>query len=763
MSKLRIRGYCDRPNVEPGEALSFYVSSDDPGTYTATLVRLINGDLNPLGPGPQEVALDNPVNGTYPARDQRTQIGGYIEVPDLRGELAGTGGIGIHAFISSMIPQRGRQGIMSRWSEADAIGWALVVDESGCLAFQIGDGKDATSLVKSDRPLFPDTFYSVTASFDPQSRELTLSQTAVVNSTNSRFGKVVNIDSDTVVTARASSTPGIADVPVIVAGIAESGGRERTWVVNSFNGKVDSPSIYRVPLNEDDRHRLDLGDRVRHADTLARWDFAAGIGPDGIPTDLVRDVSGHRRHGMCVNQPDRAMTGWNWLGIEEHFVHAPEQYGAIWFHEDSIDDCRWMADFELQIPDDLRSGCYAIHVEQNGNEDWIPFFVRPIRGTATAKILVLIPTASYLAYANTQVMQNSPIAQAVLGHIAVLEETDLELNERPWIYGLSTYDYHIDGRGCQYTTWRRPILNMRPRYRHEFGSVWQFPADLQLIDWLYAQGYEVDVATDHDLMEEGSELFKRYNVVITGSHPEYYTRQMVDAWEEYLSEGGRGMYLAANGMYWITSQHPEKPWVLEVRKGEQGDQAWRARPGELFHSTSGERGGLWRMRARASAKVWGVVYTSHGLDVSTGYERMPDSYDSRLEWMFDGIAKDEVIGDFGLVGGGAAGLEIDRYDQLLGTPPNAALVASSYGHSPNWGLVPEEQYFVGSGMNGPEHPGVRSDIVYFTTRKGGAMFSTSSMTWEASLSWNEYENNVSTLTANVLRKFAQDGPIEELI
>lgn len=702
MNKLRIRGYCDRPSAAPGEAIQFYVSSDDEGQYRADLVRLVNGDPNPQGPGPREHVVEALVNGEYPAREQRTQTGGYIEVPDLRGALSGRQSITVHAFISAMVPSRGRQGIVSRWDCEQQAGWALVIDESGALAFVIGDGTGATSQVRSDRPLFADTFYSVTASYDSNGGLLTLHQKSVVNSTNGRFGKVFPLDSDTTVTAETSVTPSDPQVPVLIAGLAERGGPGRTWVCNNFNGKVDSPSVYGTALDSSAAERLASGERVAVPHVLARWDFAAGIGPDGVPTDHVRDISGNGRHGTCVNQPDLAMTGWNWTGRAEHFIHAPEQYGAIWFHEDSLDDSRWAQDFELTIPQDLPSGCYAMRLQQNESEDYIPFFVLPPRGTATAKILLLMPTASYLAYANTQVMQNAPSAQAIMGHVGVLEATDLEMNERPGIYGLSTYDYHLDGRGCQYTSWRRPILNMRPRYRHEFGSVWQFPADLQLVDWMTAQGFEFDVATDHDLMTEGVDLLHRYNVVVTGSHPEYYTREMIDAWENYLAEGGRGMYLAGNGMYWIASQHPQKPWLLEVRKGETGDQAWRARPGELYHSTSGERGGLWRMRGRASAKVWGVVYTSHGLDVSCGFVQMPDAGEAGLSWMFDGIGPKEVIGEFGLVGGGAAGLEVDRYDQLLGTPPNARLVASSYGHSPNWGLVPEEQYFVHSGMNGPE-------------------------------------------------------------
>jgi N,N-dimethylformamidase len=762
MTAIKIRGYCDTPSVAPGESLKFYVSCDDPGQYRAELVRLINGDLNPDGPGVQETPIEHASNRHYEARWQRTQVGGHVLIDDPGRSLAFTESFTVNAFISAMLPGQGQQTIISRWDSEAFAGWSLAVDQNGFLTFTLGSGNGETTSVTSDRRLFPDTFYSVTAVYDSDESTLTLHQTSVVNSVNSRFGKVVPIDSDTTVSAEAAVTPATPDVPTIIAGASESASEGRIWVTDLFNGKIDRPTVIRGTASAEDAQLLAQGIVPENSNVAARWDFAAGTTKDGLPTDRVLDVSIAELHGTCVNQPDRGMTGWNWDGVEENFKHCPEQYGAIWFHADSLDDSRWDADFECTVPADLKSGCYAYKLTQDGSTDYIPFFVRPPRGKATAKVLLLIPTYSYLAYANSQVMQNAPSAQAIMGHVAVLEDTDIELNERPEIYGLSTYDYHGDGRGCQYTTWRRPILNMRPRYRHEFGSVWQFPADLHLVDWLSSCGFDVDIATDHDLHEEGSDLFKRYNVVVSGTHPEYYSRQMIDAWEEYLAAGGRGMYLAGNGMYWIASPHPEKPWVVEIRKGEQGDQAWRARPGELYHSTSGERGGLWRMRGRASAKVWGVVYTSHGLDVSTGFTQMPDARHPKLDWMFDGIGPDEVIGDFGLVGGGASGLEVDRYDQMLGTPPNTYLVASSYGHSPNWGLVPEEQYFVHSGMNGPEHPSVRGDITYFSSKNGGAMFSSSSMTWCASLSWNDYQNNVSQLTANVLRKFATDGPVEEI-
>jgi len=235
---------------------------------------------------------------------------------------------------------------------------------------------------------------------------------------------------------------------------------------------------------------------------------------------------------------------------------------------------------------------------------------------------------------------------------------------------------------------------------------------------------------------------------------------MLDAMEDYLTSGGRLMYLGGNGFYWVTSYHPTKPHRIEVRKGESGSRAWQAKPGEYYHSTTGERGGVWRNRARSPQKLVGVGFAAQGFDRSTYYIRMPDSHDPRARFIFEGIASDELIGDFGLVANGAAGSEIDRYDRSLGTPPDTMLVASSEDHSDNMQRVVEEIYFNYPGTGGTQDPGVRSDICYFTIIGGGAVFSSSSIAWSGSLSHNNYDNNVSRITANVLTRFAGDEPLD---
>jgi N,N-dimethylformamidase len=234
---------------------------------------------------------------------------------------------------------------------------------------------------------------------------------------------------------------------------------------------------------------------------------------------------------------------------------------------------------------------------------------------------------------------------------------------------------------------------------------------------------------------------------------------MLDAWEQYLARGGRVMYLGGNGFYWVINWHPTKEYLMEVRKGELGSRAWQARPGEYHMQTNGERGGVWRARGRAPQKLFGVGFTTQGFDRCSYYVQMPDARDPRCAFIMEGVAADERIGEFGLVGGGAAGYELDRYDLALGTPPQACLLAYSEGHSDNYAHVVDEVFFNFPHMGGTMDFQVRGDIVYFTTPSGGATFSTGSIAWCGSLLHNGCDNNVSRITANVLRRFLSDDAL----
>ena len=60
---MPIVGYTDRLTVEPGQTVDFKISCDAP-TFTASLVRLIHGDVNPAGPGFKAQPIASSIDGT---------------------------------------------------------------------------------------------------------------------------------------------------------------------------------------------------------------------------------------------------------------------------------------------------------------------------------------------------------------------------------------------------------------------------------------------------------------------------------------------------------------------------------------------------------------------------------------------------------------------------------------------------------------------------------------------------------------------------
>jgi len=192
-----------------------------------------------------------------------------------------------------------------------------------------------------------------------------------------------------------------------------------------------------------------------------------------------------------------------------------------------------------------------------------------------------------------------------------------------------------------------------------------------------------------------------------------------------------------------------------VRRGYSGTKSWESDPGEVYQTTSGEPGGLWRYRGRNPNKLTGIGFTAQGWGGAAGYKRLELSRDPRAAWIFDGIGDDEIIGEFGHMLGGAAGDEIDRYDLEFDTPPETLWLATSSGRQTDYyQMVIEDQAFMLRGMGGQEEPRVRSDITLLEMPSGGAVFAAGSITWNASLTINGGDNNVSRLTANVLRRFS---------
>ena len=63
------------------------------------------------------------------------------------------------------------------------------------------------------------------------------------------------------------------------------------------------------------------------------------------------------------------------------------------------------------------------------------------------------------------------------------------------------------------------------------------------------------------------------------------------------------------------------------------------------------------------------------------------------------------------------------------------------------------------GQGGGETELVRSDLTFFETPEGGAVFSVGSICWAGSLAWNNFDNNVARLSSNVLTRFLDPTPL----
>jgi N,N-dimethylformamidase len=750
-SVLKIVGYGDRFSVAPGEAIRFMVSAAESRRYRAELLRIIHGDCNPQGPGFKAEPVASAFEGSYQGRQQEILAGSYVRVPHHEC-FEGLGAFTLAAMIWPTTPAKGAQGILCKWDPRGA-GVRLEVGEDGGLALTMADDRRGRSTIGTGKPMLARRWYLVAAACDPAAGLVTLVQRPIES---------YAYDDAAEVTSTVDVTPSWPEAPLIIAGWALD--QERTGGL--YNGKIDSPAVLSRALSssELDGAFLRPMPAAIQASLVVAFDFSREIA-----STRAIDMGPFGLHSEVVNLPARAMKGWNWTGDEQCGWRKPEQYGAIHFHDDDLYDAGWASDFSFTVPADMRSGVYAAHLVLEGpdgeaddgtGEDYIPFFVRPPRGAAgrkgRPKLAFLVPTAAYMAYANHQEHLTAEAAEMVMGRLLVFQPADLFWQEHPE-YGASLYDLHSDGSGVCYSSRLRPILNLRPKYSSWVGGagsgLWQFNADTHLTDWLEHERLDFDVITDEDLHDEGLDALAAYRVVVTGTHPEYWSTAMWDGMKAWLDRGGRLVYVGANGWYWRIAYHPTLPGVIEVRRAEDGIRTWEAQPGEYYHSFNGEYGGLWRRLGRPPNVMCGVGFTAQGFDVSSYYARKEGSFDPRAAFIFEGVGPDEKIGDFGLVGGGAAGLELDRVEFALGSPPNTLLLASSEAHSDLVALVNEEFTVVPPNLFGSAHPNVRADLAFFETAAGGAVFSTGSIAWCGSLSHNGYDNNVARITGNVIRRF----------
>ncbi len=725
--QLPITGYLSRLSVRPGESLEAKISVRTACACRVRLARVISADANPNGPGLRYEDLSERFERGFEGRNQPIVSGSWAQIPgpvlEPKTAYCWT------ALVAPSLERVEKRVVLYHSGPSEKL--TISVGSTG--VEMVLESRGTRHVLGAIGALRTRRWHRVWASLDPKSGRI-----------------AVGFVSPAYLYDTAQDGVAIAVVPEL---IVPSGGTLLLATAQPgnasvhFNGKIEDPAVLR---GFRERWAEPLEDFERFGATLeAGWNFSIGI-----DTQMLSPCGPKAAAGTLFNMPMRAVVGARWRGREHCWRHAPQDYGAIEFHEDDLSDCGWATDFSFMVPADLPSGSYVLHLTCPEGEDWLPFYVLGRRGSPDAAIVFLAPTFTYQAYANHA---RGNCDDAFRERVSAWGAYPFNPDDYP-VYGRSTYNRHPDGSGVAFSSRLRPMLTMRPGFMTfcEVGGgsgLRHYPADSHLLAWLESRGFEFDVVTDEDLHEEGVSLLAPYKVVLTGSHPEYHTARTLDALRDYTHSGGRLAYLGGNGFYWRIARDETLPGTIELRRAEGGTRAWAAEPGEYYHMTDGEYGGLWRRNARDPQQLVGIGFSAQGLFEATHYRRTPESYDSAHAWVFEGVEGD-VLGDYGLNAGGAAGFEFDRADTALGTPLGATVLARSENPPASFFPVMEELLIPSVSVTGqPPTSLVRADMVLFDVPGGGAVFSVGSITFCGSLWRNGFEGPVSRLLENVIKRF----------
>ena len=694
MQDVFIAGYSDKLSARPGETVTFSVSSRARESFRATLHRSISADPNPDGPGIIEDDASTYFKpSSFASRYQGFTPGSFAQsTTDLQANIKSD--LVIRLWFMPTVLLATEQTLLV-WGTV-----SIILDPQGMIIARLPDGMSVSTSVPIKCNHWHSLKFKVSASgviaLDVKSiiREKANIEIAKHGQTEFDIAKMFPIS----VKALVRIAAGFGDAPCC------------------FNGKIEAPEI------------------LVDGSLIAKWDFSQDISSLSVKASAGPDL-------LLKNAPTRGVTSRKWDATEFCWRHKPDHYAAISFHDDEIYDFEWDSDFELVIPDDMPSGIYIMRIEAEGHYDAMPFFVCPPLGKRRADLCVLVSTFTYTIYGNHARPDFEPSWLEKISSWKAYPNNPFQYRH----YGLSTYNNHTDGSGICHASHKRVLFNLRPGYL-TFGNATcsglrHFQADSHLIAWLHNQNIDYDIITDDELDRDGAAAIEGYKAVVTGSHPEYHTSETLNALRDYRDSGGGLVYLGGNGFYWRIVRHPEDPALLEIRRSEDGLRAWASEPGEYYNAFDGSYGGLWRRNGRPPQQLVGIGFTAQGNFVGMPYKRV--CYDKNMDWVFDGI-NDDLLGDFGFSGHGAAGFELDRRDEKLDDGEDITILAQSYDEDNRFILVPEEMLTHLTNLScGPEADVKRAYMVYLKTHSGGQVFAAGSITFCGSLPGNNYDNNVS--------------------
>ncbi|MBL8820483.1 MAG: hypothetical protein JNL58_30950 [Planctomyces sp.] len=380
--------------------------------------------------------------------------------------------------------------------------------------------------------------------------------------------------------------------------------------------------------------------------------------------------------------------------------------------------CGWPVTFELPVPAEWESGYYSVVLKvADGGGQFVGrnrrtaeletfFVVRPSQpGTRTA-ILLQLSTNTYNAYNN-------------------------------W-GGSSLYAFHgranLQGNRVSF---QRPQASQFGNWEHAFVS------------WAESNGYVLDFCANLDL-EQHPELLKKYRLVLSVGHDEYWSKGMRDALEAFITNGGNVAFFSGNTCCWQVRPEEDGQALVCFKQSFNLDPVFRTKD----HSTLTS---IWSHHSiqRPENQLTGVGFLHGGYHRSHG-QFMDGSGAFQVHrpqhWIFEGTGLkqgNEFGGKDSIVGYECDGCELEWRDGLPvathrdGTPETFEVLATCpAAWAPDdceW-YEKWEQGRVGAACLG----------VY---TRGGTVFTCGSTDWSHGLRGED--PNVTRITRNILDRLGK--------
>lgn len=432
------------PNLhaQPGFTISLAVSTTE-DAFTCRIVRLLHGDVNKEGPGHVFTVLDDSgtrgsgLDGLRKFNGGLQEIrGGSWGVVDLAKAGYQNGSVQtVGCYIWPTIPGTAghEQVVLAR------DGGKVVIEASGCLAFEV-DG----TRISIPSPLKRKTWYFVAASIDVDGKVASL---ACLEAHDKRAKPVLEQGELKGGCTADNSNSGWTNPK----GSLYLASPPNYSAQHLYNGKISAPFALSEPLSPELLDSLIL------------------TPPD--PFELTEPST------QLFGAPTTLVTSHLWKYTTTDPRLSPNEYKAVHFHEDDLDEAFWEPNLIYQIPEDLPSGIYAFRIDaemtiqETGEKcslwDEIPFFVSSPTPDPT-KPLFIIPTLTYQVYSNERLIsagaENGQMTPPDSPFRRFADPADLWLARHPECGG-SGYDTHKDGSGVQMQSLRRPVPNIRGGFK----------------------------------------------------------------------------------------------------------------------------------------------------------------------------------------------------------------------------------------------------------------------------------------------------------